>query len=99
MPVEKSGKATVGGTTFTVRKPTYKEWRAFKAAVASTNAKGDGLATIDGIEDLAKACCTSHKAEDLDRIVEDELNLFEELAAVAMRLAGVAEAEHASKSR
>lgn len=99
MPAEKTGTVTVGGIEFSIRKPSYKDWRQFKAAVASTNAKGNGLATIDGIEDLAKACCTSHKPEDLDKLVEDELNLFEELAAVAMQLAGVAEAEHASKSR
>lgn len=94
----KTAKVTVGETEFTVRKPKYQEWRKFKAGVASTNSSGEGLATIDAIEDLAKACCTSHTGEQLDKLVEDELGLFEELAGVATQLAGVAEKARASKS-
>lgn len=95
----KTASVTVGGVTYTIRKPKYAEWRKFKAGIASTNANGDGTATIDAIEDLAKACCTSHSGEQLDQAVEDELGLFEELAGAATKLAGVVEAVRASKSR
>jgi len=94
----KSEAVTVGGISYTIRRPKYQEWRKFKAGVASTNASGEGLPTIDAIEDLAKACCTSHTPEQLDQLVEDELGLFEELAGVATRLAGAAEVTRATKS-
>ncbi len=91
-------KVTVDGVDFTVRKPRYAEWRAFKAAIATTKVSEDGVNLIDGNENLAKACCTSHTPEKLDALVEDHLDLFDELAEVISGLATKKAGETDSKS-
>ncbi len=91
-------KVIVDGVEYTIRRPKFAEWRLFKAAVVSTRTSEDGVHVIDGNENLAKACCTSHTATQLDVLVEDSLDLFDDLAQAISAIANKKAGELDSKS-
>jgi hypothetical protein len=94
----KTRELTLDGVKFSVRKPSYHEWRAFKSSVATAKVSEEGSHLIDAQENLAKSCCTSHKPEQLDTLVEDNLDLFTDLADAVSDLAARKSVELDSKS-